>query len=143
MFLSRSIQLIFFPNSYPFRKYSKLSQLVKPIFGWKCMCRLLLNSFIFFVFFQSCIRLYIHLNNCLYRSVYLGEIEGQAPVPSLGVGVRQGGNLVTGELNVSPGTALQMEIFIDEESAPIYGLLVTFMQVTDTKSQEETIIFNG
>ncbi|XP_043279188.1 uncharacterized protein qsm [Venturia canescens] len=72
-----------------------------------------------------------------------GEIPGEAPIPSLGVGVRQGGTLVTGELNVSPGTPLQMEIFLDEVSAPIYGLLVTYMQVTDTKSQEETIIFNG
>ncbi|XP_066596200.1 uncharacterized protein qsm isoform X2 [Prorops nasuta] len=72
-----------------------------------------------------------------------GEISGSAPVPILGVGVRQGGTLVTGELNVSPGTPLQMEIFLDDDSAPIYGLLVTHMQVTDTKTQEETIIFNG
>ncbi|KAJ8934925.1 hypothetical protein NQ314_013104, partial [Rhamnusium bicolor] len=48
-----------------------------------------------------------------------------------------------GELNVSPGTPLQMEIFLDKVSAPIYGLLVTNMQVTDTKAQEETIIYNG
>ena len=48
-----------------------------------------------------------------------------------------------GELNVSPGTPLQMEIFLDNNSAPIYGLLVTHMQVTDTKTQEETIIYNG
>ncbi|XP_015607133.1 uncharacterized protein LOC107273446 [Cephus cinctus] len=73
----------------------------------------------------------------------LDECQGNAPVPTLGVGVRQGGTLVTGELNVSPGTPLQMEIFLDRVSAPIYGLLVTYMQVTDTKTQEETIIFNG
>ncbi|KAI4495849.1 hypothetical protein M0802_008255 [Mischocyttarus mexicanus] len=72
-----------------------------------------------------------------------GEISVSAPVPILGVGVKQGGTLVTGELNVSPGTPLQMEIFLDNESAPIYGLLVTYMQVTDTKTQEETIIING
>ncbi|XP_029052167.1 uncharacterized protein LOC114880384 isoform X1 [Osmia bicornis bicornis] len=71
------------------------------------------------------------------------EISESAPVPILGVGVRQGGNLVTGELNVSPGTPLQMEIFLDNGSAPVYGLLVTYMLVTDTKSQEETIIING
>ncbi|EZA50719.1 hypothetical protein X777_10769 [Ooceraea biroi] len=71
------------------------------------------------------------------------EISGAAPVPILGVGVRQGGTLVTGELNVSPGTPLQMEIFLDNDSAPIYGLLVTYMLVTDTKTQEETIIING
>lgn len=66
-----------------------------------------------------------------------------APEPVLGVGVRQDGNLVTGELNVAPGTLLQMEIFLDKTSAPIYGLLVTHMQVTDTKNQEEVIIYNG
>lgn len=69
--------------------------------------------------------------------------EEEAPKPKLSVGVRQNGALVTGELNVSPGTPLQMEINLDNSSAPIYGLLVTHMQVTDTKTQEETIIFNG
>lgn len=59
------------------------------------------------------------------------------------MGVRQNGEIVTGELNVSPGTPLAMEIFLDPTSAPVYGLAVTYMQVTDTKSQEETIIFNG
>lgn len=71
------------------------------------------------------------------------EYTSKAPEPELGVGVRQGGKLVTGELNVSPGTPLQMEIYLSKESAPIYGLLVTMMQVTDTKTQEETIIYNG
>ncbi|XP_037043772.1 uncharacterized protein LOC119079810 [Bradysia coprophila] len=66
-----------------------------------------------------------------------------APEPTLNVGVRQGGEIVTGELNVSPGTPLAMEIYLDKQSAPVYGLGVTYMQVTDTKSQEETIIFNG
>lgn len=61
----------------------------------------------------------------------------------MSVGVRQGGEIVTGELNVSPGTPLSMEIYLDKQSAPVYGLGVTYMQVTDTKSQEETIIFNG
>lgn len=71
------------------------------------------------------------------------NITTAAPQPQLGVGVRQGNNLVTGELNVSPGTPLQMEIFLDNSSAPVYGILVTHMQVTDTKAQEETIIYNG
>ena len=44
---------------------------------------------------------------------------------------------------VSPGTPLQMEIYLSEEPAKVYGLLVTHMQVTDTKTQEETIIYNG
>ncbi|GAB0090309.1 uncharacterized protein DMENIID0001_050280 [Sergentomyia squamirostris] len=67
----------------------------------------------------------------------------KAPEPILGVGVRQGDELVSGELNVSPGTPLKMEIYLDKASSPVYGLGVTYMQVTDTRSQEETIIFNG
>lgn len=67
----------------------------------------------------------------------------KAPEPILGVVVRQGNELVSGELNVSPGTPLSMEIYLDKASAPVYGLGVTYMQVTDTKTQEETIIFNG
>ncbi|XP_066142654.1 uncharacterized protein qsm [Euwallacea fornicatus] len=66
-----------------------------------------------------------------------------APQPNISVGVRQAGKLVTGELNVSPGTPLQMEISLDSESTSTYGLLVTHMKVSDTKSQEETIIYNG
>lgn len=71
------------------------------------------------------------------------ELTERAPEPQLSVGVRQGGQPVTGELNVNPGTALQMDVYLDKASAPVYGLLVSYMQVTDTKSQEETIIFNG
>ncbi|CAH1183023.1 unnamed protein product [Ceutorhynchus assimilis] len=71
------------------------------------------------------------------------SLIGMAPQPNITVGVRQSGKLVTGELNVSPGTPLQMEISLDPASTPIYGLLVTHMQVSDTKSQEETIIYNG
>lgn len=71
-------------------------------------------------------------------------LEKRAPEPMLSVAVKQAnGELVTGELNVSPGTQLTMEIFLDKTSAPVYGLGVSYMQVTDTKSQEETIIFNG
>lgn len=71
------------------------------------------------------------------------SVMGTAPDPVLGVGVRQNGNLVSGDITVSPGTPLQMEIFLDKNSSPVYGLGVTFMQVTDTLNQEETIIFNG
>lgn len=71
------------------------------------------------------------------------SLTEKAPEPILGVAVRQGGQIVTGELNVTPGTPLAMEVYLDKGSAPVYGLAVTYMQVTDTKSQEETIIFNG
>lgn len=70
-------------------------------------------------------------------------LETNAPEPILKVGVKQGNSLVNGELNVKPGTPLTMEIYLDKESAPIYGLLVSFMRVSDTKQQDETIIFNG
>lgn len=70
-------------------------------------------------------------------------VETMVQPPQLGVEVRQGGQLVTGELNVNPGTPLSMEIFLDEAAAPIYGLLVSHMTVSDTKAQEETIVFNG
>lgn len=67
----------------------------------------------------------------------------KAPEPVLNVNVLQGNSIVSGELNVSPGTPLVMQIYLDEKSSPIYGLGVTYMQVTDTRSQEETIVFNG
>lgn len=70
-------------------------------------------------------------------------LNAHAPTPKLSVDVRQGGERVTGALTVSPGTPLSMEISLDQDSAPVYGIGVTYMQVTDTKSQEETIIFNG
>lgn len=100
------------------------------------LSRLATNSF------RDLTRSHFYLARCSVIDIR-GEISESAPVPILGVGVRQGGNLVTGELNVSPGTPLQMEIFLDNGSAPVYGLLVTYMLVTDTKSQEETIIING
>ncbi|KFB43944.1 AGAP005350-PA-like protein [Anopheles sinensis] len=71
------------------------------------------------------------------------SIERNAPVPSLSIQIRQGDKLVTGDLTVSPGANLQMEIALDNSSAPIYGLGVNYMQVSDDSRQEETIIFNG
>ncbi|XP_014364053.2 uncharacterized protein LOC106715296 [Papilio machaon] len=69
--------------------------------------------------------------------------EGRAPEPVLGAVVKQNGKQVSGEISVSPGTPLSMEIFLDNSSAPVYGLLVNYMQVTDTGKQQETIVFNG
>lgn len=70
-------------------------------------------------------------------------LEGNASEPKLLFNVRQGNKIIKDELVVKPGTPLQMEIYLSEEAAKVYGLLVTHMQVTDTKSQEETIIYNG
>ncbi|XP_068621890.1 uncharacterized protein qsm [Battus philenor] len=69
--------------------------------------------------------------------------EGRAPEPVLGAVVKQNGKQVSGEISVSPGTPLSMEIFLDNASAPVYGLLVSYMHVTDTGKQQETIVFNG
>ncbi|KAM3955449.1 LOW QUALITY PROTEIN: zona pelucida superfamily protein qsm [Aphomia sociella] len=69
--------------------------------------------------------------------------EGHAPEPVLGAIVKENGKQVSGEISVSPGTPLSMEIFLDEKSAPVYGLLVSYMHVTDTGKQQETIILNG
>ena len=141
-----------------------------------------------------------------------GEVEGRAPVPVLNVGVRQvphrhdvmyftrihfqAGTLIDNELNVKPGTPLNMEVFVffvllfwhpvehggrtklipysysersnvylyfvnlyfctsvflnfcyhqvylDSESSSVYGLMVTGMEVTDTRDQSEPILVNG
>ncbi|XP_050358678.1 uncharacterized protein LOC126778977 [Nymphalis io] len=70
-------------------------------------------------------------------------MESRAPEPILGAVVKQNGKQVSGEISVSPGTPLSMEIFLDNRSMPVYGLLVNYMHVTDTGKQQETIIFNG
>jgi len=72
-----------------------------------------------------------------------GEVTGEAPIPVLNVGVRQDGTLVDNELNVKPGTPLNMEVYLDSISADVYGLMVTGMEVTDTGNQREPILVNG
>jgi len=71
------------------------------------------------------------------------EVTGTAPVPVLNVGVRQAGTLIDDELNVKPGTPLNMEVYLDSESSDVYGLMVTGMEVTDTGDQSEPILVNG
>ncbi|XP_065369572.1 uncharacterized protein qsm [Calliphora vicina] len=66
-----------------------------------------------------------------------------APEPRLAIGVSQNGKRVTGDLTVTPGTPLTMEITLDGESAPVYGLGVNYLEVTDTRLLSETIIFKG
>lgn len=50
---------------------------------------------------------------------------------------------VSGEISVRPGTPLAMKVFLDKGSAPVYGLMVSHLQVSDTVAQQETIVFNG
>lgn len=71
------------------------------------------------------------------------EVTGFAPPPLLQVGVRQDGVLIDDELNVKPGTPLNMEVYLDNASKDVYGLLVSGMDVTDTQSQTEPILVNG
>jgi len=71
------------------------------------------------------------------------EVTGFAPAPLLNVGVRQAGVLIDDELNVKPGTPLNMEVYLDNASKDVYGLLVSGMDVTDTQSQTEPILVNG
>ena len=70
-------------------------------------------------------------------------VEGRAPQPILGIVVKQNGQNIDTELNVLPGTLLQMDIFLDANSTSTYGLRVSYMDVTDRKTKEETIILNG
>ncbi|XP_040583219.1 uncharacterized protein qsm isoform X1 [Lepeophtheirus salmonis] len=71
------------------------------------------------------------------------EVSGRAPIPVLNVEVRQAGLLVNNELTVKPGTPLSMDIFLDDESLDIYGVMVSNMLVSDMSEQEEILILNG
>lgn len=76
---------------------------------------------------------------------YSGNVTAQAPLPLLNIAVKQNGQFVDTALNVSPGTPLEMIIYLDEVSANVYGLLTSFLRVTDNtpRKQEEIIILNG
>ncbi|KAL4706283.1 hypothetical protein ACJJTC_017450 [Scirpophaga incertulas] len=68
---------------------------------------------------------------------------GHAPEPMLYAIVKKNGVPVPRNDSVSPGTHLTMEIFLDNTSAPVYGLFVSYMYATNTDNQQETIILNG
>lgn len=75
---------------------------------------------------------------------FTDNITARAPYPNLGLRVRQDGRQVNSSLNVAPGTPLEMTIYLDGESSPVYGLLVSYMKVTDAGSrQQEVILLNG
>jgi hypothetical protein len=76
---------------------------------------------------------------------YSGNVTAQAPLPLLNIAVKQNGEFVDTALNVSPGTPLEMIIYLDDVSANVYGLLTSFLRVTDNtpRKQEEIIILNG
>jgi hypothetical protein len=76
---------------------------------------------------------------------FTDNITAQAPYPYLNIKVRRNGVFVDTALNVQPGTPLEMIIYLDEDSRHVYGLLTSFLKVTDntTRQQEEVIILNG
>ena len=53
------------------------------------------------------------------------------------------GTLIDEELTVKPGTPLNMEIYLDNLSAGVYGLMVSNLDVTDTIQSQESLILNG
>lgn len=72
------------------------------------------------------------------------NITARAPYPHLNLRVKRNGQVVNTTLNVAPGTPLEMTIFLDDESRPVYGLLASFLKVTDaTNRQQEVIVLNG
>lgn len=71
-------------------------------------------------------------------------IEARAPVPYLDVAIRQNGRVLDTTLNVQPGTPLEMLVFLDPKSRDTYGILTSYLKVTDSSSnQEEIIVMNG
>ncbi|XP_017867975.1 PREDICTED: uncharacterized protein LOC108616950 [Drosophila arizonae] len=71
------------------------------------------------------------------------SLTKRAPEPRLSIGVSQDGQKFTQDLTVKSGTPLTMEINLDEDSAPVYGLGVNYLDVTDTHTSSETLIFKG
>uniref|UniRef100_T1JIZ9 ZP domain-containing protein n=1 Tax=Strigamia maritima TaxID=126957 RepID=T1JIZ9_STRMM len=71
-------------------------------------------------------------------------VIGNGAFPELNVGVRQNGNYIDTQMNVQPGTPLEMEVYLDQNSSTTYGIVVTSMNVTDkTPGLREIIIYKG
>jgi hypothetical protein len=71
-------------------------------------------------------------------------IQASAPVPYLSIAVQQQGHTLDTTRGVQPGTPLHMIVYLDKKSAETYGLLTSFLKVTDgSPEQEEVIIMNG
>jgi len=66
-----------------------------------------------------------------------------APEPMLTMVVKQDGRIIGQELLVQPGAPLAMEVGLDSISKDIYGILMSQLDVTDTSSQSEVIVYNG
>jgi hypothetical protein len=58
------------------------------------------------------------------RELEMKEVNGYEKEKMMGVGVRKGGKLVTGEINVKKGKKMKMEILIEKKSDKVYGMIV-------------------
>ncbi|GAB6023973.1 hypothetical protein CHUAL_008702 [Chamberlinius hualienensis] len=74
----------------------------------------------------------------------IGSVVVEVPAPMIHVSVKQNGLNVDTQINVVPGTPLQMDIYLDKNSTDTYGLFVKEVKVTDNSpNQEEVILENG
>ncbi|KAG8179993.1 hypothetical protein JTE90_007961 [Oedothorax gibbosus] len=72
------------------------------------------------------------------------NIVAHAPTPYLNLAIRQNGKFLDTAYNVQPGTPLEMVIYLDQKSAATYGLLASYLKVTDgTPEHDEIILMNG
>ncbi|XP_035214151.1 uncharacterized protein LOC118187953 [Stegodyphus dumicola] len=79
-----------------------------------------------------------------YDLLNITNIVAHAPTPYLNLAIRQNGRFLDTASNVQPGTPLEMVIFLDEKSASTYGLLASYLKVTDgTVEHDEIIVMNG
>ncbi|OQR70797.1 hypothetical protein BIW11_01623 [Tropilaelaps mercedesae] len=71
-------------------------------------------------------------------------IEARAPIPNLDLGIKQNGRMLDTTHNVQPGTPLEMVVYLDPVSKSTYGILASFLKVSDSaEKQEEIIVMNG
>lgn len=70
--------------------------------------------------------------------IKLWDVENIVKWPDFFLGI-----LIPEELTVKPGTPLSMEIYLDNLSADIYGLMVSSLDVTDSIQSQESLIVNG
>ncbi|XP_003747360.1 uncharacterized protein LOC100897317 [Galendromus occidentalis] len=71
-------------------------------------------------------------------------IEARAPIPNLDLGIKQNGRMLDTTYNVQPGTPLEMVIYLDPVSKATYGILASFLKVSDSAGQqEEVVVMNG
>lgn len=80
---------------------------------------------------------------------YSGNYTGTTPIPKLHINVKQNSKFINStSRDVLPGTPLEMQIYLDDESAKVYGLLVSYLKVTDNNAnnserKDEILLLDG